>query len=221
MERKGDGPVYYGRVLDGKCCHVLNRGNDRRAVFLKSGDYVSFLKAVANLSGNQRMLQSLSLRRPHRPRLPCGVPGAACGSVADASGSSGGFRNTGVRAGCVSDGPIALVYHAKFRVGRMHWVLRCVERNPVPTAPANAEFTPEANVEMFRPASSHSFYSSTPGCGTAGRTNPSAPSRKKSVRRRSCPYRTWLNRSVSAFSAPMTQRLTSLSMSWCKRCVVA
>jgi len=35
-------------TLDGECCHVLNRGNNRSEVFLKDGDYESFLKALAH-----------------------------------------------------------------------------------------------------------------------------------------------------------------------------
>ena len=34
----------------GYCYHVLNRGNARREVFLKGGDYRAFLKAMADAS---------------------------------------------------------------------------------------------------------------------------------------------------------------------------
>ncbi len=32
--------------LGGICCHVINRGNARREVFWKDGDYEAFLKAM-------------------------------------------------------------------------------------------------------------------------------------------------------------------------------
>src|SRR5438128_1777621 len=36
--------------VGGICYHVLNRGNDRREVFRKEGDYEAFLKALAHAS---------------------------------------------------------------------------------------------------------------------------------------------------------------------------
>ena len=35
-------------ALDGECCHILNRGNNRGEVFLKDADYEAFLKAIAH-----------------------------------------------------------------------------------------------------------------------------------------------------------------------------
>src|SRR6185295_18899244 len=34
--------------VGGLCYHVINRGNDRREIFLKDGDYQAFLKAMAH-----------------------------------------------------------------------------------------------------------------------------------------------------------------------------
>ena len=34
--------------VGGVCYHVINRGNDRREVFLKDGDFQAFLKAIGH-----------------------------------------------------------------------------------------------------------------------------------------------------------------------------
>ena len=45
-------PLNYARTarisVGGVCCHVINRGNDRRLVFRKDGDDQAFLKALAH-----------------------------------------------------------------------------------------------------------------------------------------------------------------------------
>ena len=36
-------------IADGLIYHVINRGNNRQAVFHKAGDYLAFIEALANL----------------------------------------------------------------------------------------------------------------------------------------------------------------------------
>jgi putative transposase len=44
----GGHAAHRSRLPGGVCDHVLNRGNDRRDVFLKAGDYRAFVKAIAD-----------------------------------------------------------------------------------------------------------------------------------------------------------------------------
>jgi len=119
-------------ALDGECCHILNRGNGRREVFLKGGDYESFLKAVAHACIEVPMLVLGYCLMPNHFHLVVQPAGAG-----ELSRWMHWLQNTHVRR-----------YHQHYKTSGHIWqgrfksfpiqsdehlltVLRYVERNPV------------------------------------------------------------------------------------------